>query len=146
MILHNFSTVSKVMFLFFFKPSKVLLSKPDFNKWYWEMFFISSVFHNGALGSMIAGIICLAIGGGGVWFALSMDRCPACKKIFAMKPGKREFLGKENVVERKEYNIYNRNHEVTGTYEKDVPVTKLYYYQWYICKYCGHKESETIVK
>ena len=26
-------------------------------------------------------------------------------KIFAMKPGKREFLGKENVVERKEYNI-----------------------------------------
>lgn len=32
MILHNFSTVSKVMFLFFFKPSKVLLSKPDFNK------------------------------------------------------------------------------------------------------------------
>lgn len=84
--------------------------------------------------------------GGGVWFALSMDRCPACKKIFAMKPGKREFLGKENVVERKEYNIYNRNHEVTGTYEKDVPVTKLYYYQWYICKYCGHKESETIVR
>lgn len=34
---------------------------------------------NGALGWMIAGIICLAIGGGGVWFALSMDRCPACK-------------------------------------------------------------------
>ena len=101
---------------------------------------------NGALGWMIAGIICLAIGGGGVWFALSMDRCPACKKIFAMKPGKREFLGKENVVERKEYNIYNRNHEVTGTYEKDVPVTKLYYYQWYMCKYCGHKESETIVR
>ena len=107
---------------------------------------VTAVFHNGALRWMIAGIICLAIGGGGVWFALSMDRCPACKKIFAMKPGKREFLGKENVVERKEYNIYNRNHEVTGTYEKDVPVTKLYYYQWYICKYCGHKESETIVR
>ena len=80
---------------------------------------------NGALGWMIAGIICLAIGGGGVWFALSMDRCPACKKIFAMKPGKREFLGKENVVERKEYNIYNRNHEVTGTYVNIVVIKSL---------------------
>lgn len=35
---------------------------------------------NGALGWMIAGIICLAIGGGGVWFALSMDRCRHVRK------------------------------------------------------------------
>ena len=46
-ILHNFSSVSNVIFLLFFKVSKVRLSIPDFNNLYCETPLIFMVFHNG---------------------------------------------------------------------------------------------------
>ena len=48
MILHSFSTVISVTFLFFFKLSKVLLSIPDFNRKYCVIPLASMVFHSGS--------------------------------------------------------------------------------------------------
>ena len=46
-ILHSFSTVKRVMFLFFFKLSKVLLSIPDFSRKYCVTPFCSIVRQSG---------------------------------------------------------------------------------------------------
>lgn len=46
-IMHNFSSVSNVIFLLFFKLSKVRLSIPDFNNLYCEMPLNFMVSHNG---------------------------------------------------------------------------------------------------
>ncbi len=48
MILHSFSKVSSVMFLFFFRESKVLLSIPAFRSLYWVMPRSSMVSHIGS--------------------------------------------------------------------------------------------------
>ena len=48
MMRHSFSKVSSVIFLFFFRESKVLLSIPDFKSWYWVTLRSFIVFHSGA--------------------------------------------------------------------------------------------------
>lgn len=48
-IMHNFSTVKRVMFLPFFKLSKVLLSiPPEWSNAYCDTFFSFIVFHKGS--------------------------------------------------------------------------------------------------
>lgn len=95
---------------------------------------------------IIEGIIPLAIGGGGLWLVLLIDKCPACKKLFAMKPARTELLGKENISVKQELNNYDSNHDVIGTHEQYVPGTREYYRKWYVCKYCGNKYYKNFKK
>lgn len=95
---------------------------------------------------IIMGLIPLAIGGGGLWLILLIDKCPACKKLFAMKPARTEFLGKENISVKQELNNYDSNHDVIGTHEQYVPGTREYYRKWYVCKYCGNKYYKNFKK
>lgn len=70
---------------------------------------------------------------------LLKDRCPECKKLWALEVEDNVLLNKENISVLTEVHRYNRYREVIETNEQYIPGTRREYKVCYVCKYCGEK-------
>lgn len=70
---------------------------------------------------------------------LLKDRCPECKKLWALEVEDEVLINKENISVLTEVHRYNRWREVIETNEQYIPGTRRKYKVCYVCKYCGEK-------
>ena len=70
------------------------------------------------------------------------ERCPNCKKWFALEFIDEESIGEENVSVKVETKTKNVNGEVTGTQEQYVPGKRITFQRNYVCKKCGETTAK----
>lgn len=71
------------------------------------------------------------------------QRCPHCKKMFALKKIGKEFVNSEQISVLTEVNRYNNSHEKVGTQEQYINGTRNHYRINYRCKCCGKTAYST---
>ena len=84
--------------------------------------------------TILATVICV------LYFGLT-SRCPKCKKWFAMKEIKREFVDSEFTTVDVERELKNNENKVVGRYNEAVPATRYYYKCVDKCKYCKYRRN-----
>lgn len=109
----------------------------------------------GVIGKVISGerglivLLVLMIAISVAWKVLSIgygNRCPGCRKWFALKKTGKECVSTEQISVLTEVKNRNNNRDVIGTSEQYIPGTRNHYKIHYVCKNCGCKTYSTCTK